>query len=51
MKCTTELHGGACHRTSTPHKSKNKMQKKKSIRGVEEITKWSRLGTAAVIQS
>ena len=25
MKCTTVLHGGVCHRTSTPHKSGNKM--------------------------
>ena len=29
MKCTTELHGGVCHRTSTPHKSGNKMKEKK----------------------
>ena len=34
MMCMTELHGGVCHRTSTPHKSGNKMKekKKKSIR-------------------
>ena len=25
----TELHGGVCHRTSTPHKSGNKMKEKK----------------------
>ena len=24
MMCTTVLHGGVCHRTSTPHKSGNK---------------------------
>ena len=24
-----QLHGGVCHRTSTPHKSGNKMKKKK----------------------
>ena len=29
MKCTTVLHGGVCHRTSTPHKSGNKMKEKK----------------------
>ena len=29
MKCTTVLHGGVCHRTSTPHKSGNKMNEKK----------------------
>ena len=29
MMCMTELHGGVCHRTSTPHKSGNKMKKKK----------------------
>ncbi len=29
MKCTTVLHGGECHRTSTPHKSGNKMKEKK----------------------
>ena len=28
-KCTTVLHGGVCHRTSTTHKSGNKMKKKK----------------------
>ena len=27
MKCTTELHGGVCHRTLTPHKSGNKTKK------------------------
>ena len=27
--CTTVLHGGVCHRTSTPHKSGNKLKKKK----------------------
>ena len=31
MKCTTVLHGGECHRTSTPHKSGNKMNKKKIV--------------------
>ena len=29
IKCTTVLHGGVCHRTSTPHKSGNKVKKKK----------------------
>ena len=29
IKCTTVLHGGVCHRTSTPHKSENKVNKKK----------------------
>ena len=28
MMCTTVLHGGVCHRTSTPHKSGNKMKEK-----------------------
>ena len=28
-KCTTVLHGGVCHRTSTPRKSGNKMKEKK----------------------
>ena len=28
-KCTTMLHGGICHRTSTPHKSGNKKKEKK----------------------
>ena len=27
MKCTTVLHGDICHRTSTPHKSGNEMNK------------------------
>ena len=29
MMCTTVLHGGALHRTSTPHKSGNKINEKK----------------------
>ena len=29
MMCMTELHEGVCHRTSTPHKSGNKMKEKK----------------------
>ena len=29
MMCMTELHGDVCHRTSTPHKSGNKMKEKK----------------------
>ena len=29
MMCTTVLHGGVCHRTSTPHK---RMKEKKSRR-------------------
>ena len=31
MMCMTELHGGVCHRTSTPHKSGNKMKEKNSL--------------------
>ena len=33
MKCTTMLHGGVRHRTSTPHKSGNKMEEKKKCNG------------------
>ena len=29
MKCTTVILGGVCHRTSTPHKSGNKMKEEK----------------------
>ena len=29
MMCTTVLHGGVCHRTSTPYESGNKMKEKK----------------------
>ena len=29
MMCTAVLHGGVCHRTSTPHKSGTKMKEKK----------------------
>ena len=32
MMCTTVLHGGVCHRTSTSHKSGNKMKEKKKKR-------------------
>ena len=39
MMCMTELHGGVCHRTSTPHKSGNKMkEKKKNQMTVSNIT-------------
>ena len=31
MKCATVLHGGECHRTSTPRKSGNKIKEKKII--------------------
>ena len=31
MMCTTVLHGGVCHGTSTPHKSGNKMKEKKKF--------------------
>ena len=31
MMCMTELHGGVCRRTSTPHKSGNKMKEKKNV--------------------
>ena len=37
MMCMTELHGGVCHRTSTPHKSGNKMKEKKQIYTINEI--------------
>ena len=30
-KCTTVLHGGVCHCTSTSHKTGNKMKRKKTI--------------------
>ena len=29
VKCTSLLHGGVCRRTSTPHKSGNKIKEKK----------------------
>ena len=32
MMCTTVLHGGVCNRTSTGHKSGNKVKEKKNIR-------------------
>ena len=28
MKCTTVLHGGACHRISTPYRSGNTMKRR-----------------------
>ena len=31
MMCTTVLHGGVYHRTSTPHKSGNTMKEKKNV--------------------
>ena len=31
MKCTTVLHGGVCHRKSTPHKIENEVSEKKKI--------------------
>ena len=38
MKSTTMLRGGVCHRTSTPHKSGNKMKRKK-VAGVITVVK------------
>ena len=38
MMCTTVLHGGVCHRTSTPHKSGNKMKEKKKKILSENVT-------------
>ena len=35
-KCTTKLHGGVCHRTSTQHKSGNKMKGKKKTHLVKD---------------
>ena len=44
MKCTTKLHGGECHRTSTPHKSVNAMKRKKIYNNhshyLSMMTKW-----------
>ena len=37
MLCTTVLHGGVCHRTSTPHKSGNKMKEKKKKNEIMRI--------------
>ena len=31
MMCTTMLHVGVCHRTSTPHKSGNKVKEKEGF--------------------
>ena len=36
MLRTTVLHGGVCHRTSTPHKSGNKMKEKKKKMSKED---------------
>ena len=41
MMCMTELHGGVCHRTSTPHKSGNKMKKKKKNENMEDGSGWT----------
>ena len=38
MMCMTELHGGVCHRTSTPHKSGNKMKEKKKNKKQDKVT-------------
>ena len=35
MMCTTVLHEGVCHRTSTPHKTGNKMKEKKKKKACE----------------
>ena len=37
MMYMTELDGGECHRTSTPHKSGNKMKEKKKKMLLSEI--------------
>ena len=38
MMCTTVLHGGVCRRTSTPHKSGNKMKEKKKKKKKKVVT-------------
>ena len=41
MMCMTELHGGVCHRTSTPHKNGNKMKEKKKKSAENKIFEWN----------
>ena len=42
IMCTTVLHGGVSHRTSTPHKSGNKMKEKKKTVIVTKVWTLSR---------
>ena len=42
MMCTTVLHGGVCHRTSTPHKSGIKMKEKKDDINFDERVEWTK---------
>ena len=37
-RATWGLHGGVCHRTSTPHKSGNKMKRRKTITQLDVYT-------------
>ena len=46
--CMTELHGGVCHRTSTPHKSGNKMKEKKNEMMIYHFSHVEPLTTAGV---
>ena len=41
MMCMTRQHGGVCHRTSTPHKSGNKMKEKKKKKKKKKKKIWS----------
>ena len=41
MMCTTLLHGGVCHRQSTPHKSGNKMKEKKKTKYDNKVSETS----------
>ena len=40
MMCTTVLHGGVCHRTSTPHKSGIKMKEKRCGAEAHTLVSW-----------
>ena len=41
MMCTTVLYGGVCHRTSTSHRSGNKMKEKKKTTTALELSGYS----------
>ena len=47
MMCMTELHGGVCHRTSTPHKSGNKMKEKKKKKKKKNVI-WEKRPTPRI---
>ena len=53
MMCTTMLHGGVCHRTSTPHNIGNKMKEgkkqKKNMKHTVSLMSYLKIKTQSYV--